>query len=230
LKNKKLQNFVLSMADNGTAEKNLIKNYFQQNPIRSYLSSWVDDAVTKSNDFYISVKNQNGGMFNRVTAALSLIDTSNNRLTRIRAMNPNIISFKEEKFIRKILDSIRNIEIDIRCATYGGLAQSLEEEWKAQGFDTCNNEGYLSKIMIRLMNNSYNFWINYPYEITGKTTALPLWAGLDILGGIAGAASSIISDVSNGNNVNWVNAGGQALVGAAAGSIAGSRWFLKLFK
>ncbi|HEY9703935.1 MAG TPA: hypothetical protein V6C58_15910 [Allocoleopsis sp.] len=237
-------NEVLSFVDNGmtpndtltletlySAEKNLIKNYFQQNLICNYISSWVDDAVTKTNDFYLTIKNQNGGVFSRVTAVLALNDTAGNRLTRIRSMNPNAISFKEEKFIREILDSIKNIEIDQRCGTYGSLSESLEDKWKAQNFDTCRNEGYISRIMISTMSNSFTFWINYPYDLSGgRIEAIPLWAALDIVGAVTAGLSSIASDILNGNDVNWANAGVQALLWGAGSSVVGTRWFKNLFK
>lgn len=84
---------------------------------------------------------------------------------------------------------------------------------------------------------SDSFWKNYnPPNYGGKQSVnrhsfvLPLWAALDIVGGLAGGLSSIAGDLTNDNAVNWKNAGLQTLIWGVTSSIPGTRWFGKLVK
>lgn len=213
------------------AESNLIKGYFNSNPLcGGYDSTIIPTGVATTNNYYLGVQTDNGGTFSSVSAALRLADTAESRLDAIRSLDTTAISTKESNFIKDILDSIRTKESNGATDQFGSLSQALTTTWKSKNFDTCNNQGYVSKIMIRLMDSSYNYWNRYPYGVHGRGQALPLWVGLDIVGAVCGALGSIIGDLVHHRALDFVGAGAQALVWGAGASLPGTRWFLNLFK
>lgn len=212
------------------AEKRLIKNYFAEHPICSYDSNEVNAVIEKTNNFIIEVKNSNQGVFSLSTAVNRMVDTVLSKLTILQGIDQDILISEEVEFIKEILDSIKRVQTDQRFSAFEELVRDFDTKWETFEFDTCNNQGYMSQIMIRVMDNSYNYWTNYSYDINGRIVALPVWAGLDIIGALSGGLSAMISNLWHNQPVNWGNVGSQALLFAAAGSTVGARWFTKIFK
>lgn len=212
------------------AEKRLIKNYFSEYPVCGYDSNMINSMVNKTNDFYIEVKNANQGVFSLSTAVNRMVDTVLSKLTILQGIDQDILISEEVEFIKEILDSIKSVQTDQRFSADEELVRDFDTKWETFEFDTCNNQGYMFRIMIRVMDNSYNFWVNYPHDINERTVALPVWAGLDILGALSGGLRAMISNLWHNQPVNWGNVGSQALLFAAAGSTVEARWFTKIFK
>lgn len=219
-----------NLDDLSSVEQNeieVVKAYFAANPVCEYVSEIVDESVKKNNAFYVQVKNDLG-YFSTAESALRYVDQVRNNDLK-KAFSSGIITEKEYAFIGRILDAITDIEKNGKTASYGDCAASLLEAWDREKFDVCKNEGYLSRATLKVMENSFKYWTGYTEKAMG-IQALPLWVGLDAVGGLAGGLAAGIDSYWNTGSVNWKSVGAWTLGGAVGASIPGTRWFTRLFR
>lgn len=140
-----------------------------------------------------------------------------------------IISEKENQIL---LQTLQIIEETDKLGDYSNFLpqlQKIKNNWLSSSFKIEEGEGRVSSYMISVAENSYNFWTSTPNGRVSGSLAVPLWVGLDAVGALAGAGSSLWSQRNN-QDTDWWEVGGQAVIWGAAGSIPGTRAFSKIFK
>jgi hypothetical protein len=142
----------------------------------------------------------------------------------------SVVSTKEKAFLVTMINQIGVVESSRDYASYPAKLAQFEAQYVTESFNESNGEGAMAAIFIEIANNSHDYWtITYPTENptfgrSERTQAWPLWLGLDALGALAGGIGSLASGGSLGQ------AGTQALIWGAAGSVPGTRWFRNLFR
>ena len=161
------------------------------------------------------------------------INRSRNYLADASANNK--LHPEEVELFNQLLDAISNNLTNEENMM--NAIENVKSALESANLNEANHEGYLTAITISVAENSSLFWANYGSGGGGghriKTNKIlsmlvPAWVAADAVGAAIGGLSSIWSDYSNGNDINWGNAGGQAVLWGAGASIPSTRWFKKL--
>jgi hypothetical protein len=152
----------------------------------------------------------------------------NNISTKTKPNGQPVFTNKEKDFVDSVLIRIGRIESSRDYSSFPAVFDGLESLYASQNFNSSTGEGYISSICLEIGRNSYQYWsvtnvLDNPSGDYGRIQLLPLWVGLDIVGGLAGGVGSLLGGSS------WGQAGTQALVWGAAGSVPATRWFRNLF-
>ena len=149
--------------------------------------------------------------------------------TKTKPNGQPLLTTKEKEFVDSVLTKVGRIESTRDYGSFQAVFNELDALYSSKNFDTLSGEGFISSICLEIGKNSYHFWsvTNVQDNPSGgyeRTQLLPLWVGLDIVGGLAGGIGTLIGGGS------WGQAGAQALVWGAAGSVPATRWFRNLFR
>lgn len=137
---------------------------------------------------------------------------------------------------RLSLDLKSNYEYSLSDAQLKLNVLQLIGEFREIGYKTDSGEGKMLGTILALSISSIEWWEENPDafgENLKSTKALPVWAAMDIVGGVIGAGMSVAIQASVNEEVNWEIVGYSALGGAVVGSTGiigkAGKWLSGLF-
>ncbi len=142
----------------------------------------------------------------------------------------NILSDFGKNILLDIANALKlNYEGSLSFEDLKSILQEKITEYNNHNYSTNSQEGILLGQILSISINSIEWWEqNQNNNQATAAFALPAWAAADIGGAIGGAAGSILSDVFNGEDIDWSDAAAWA-IGGAVGASTGS-WLLRFVR
>ena len=141
-------------------------------------------------------------------------------------------------------DILNKLSLDLKSNYEHSLSDTLLKlnilqliaEFNNLGYDLGSGEGEMVGTILAISIASIEWWEENPDAFGDNlksTKALPVWAGMDIVGGVIGAGMSVAIQVKVNDEVNWEIVGYSALGGAVVGSTGiigkAGKWLSGLF-
>ncbi len=145
-----------------------------------------------------------------------------------KAIEPIEVDLLRELFLNGQGISDQNYDVANKLVELG---ESTKLKWESK-FSANNvttiGQGYFSALVISVFIGSSVYWKNYFFQNNQNISDLPAWIVADGFGALGGALGSAWGDYASGNNTNWVNLGGQAVIwGATASGVGPTLKWLK---
>jgi hypothetical protein len=144
---------------------------------------------------------------------------------------PNILNNNEAVILLKMFEEINNSKELKKEEAYDKINKAITEAIISHdllNLNNSNHEGFVSMTAIQVAKNSLQFWTNYEYD-KDMNPCMPLWVGMDAVGALCGAGSSLLQNHLNHQAYDWNGAAAWGLGGALGASIPSTKWFKAVF-